>query len=89
MTFVDLTKAFDTVSRVGFRKIIAKFGCPPRFIGMARQTQARVKNDRNYFDSFSRTNEVEQGCVMTPALFFMTLRVVSLSDAALTASYSS
>ena len=28
MTFVDLTKAFDTVSRDGLWKITAKFGCP-------------------------------------------------------------
>ena len=29
MTFVDLTKAFDTFSRDGLWKIMAKFGCPP------------------------------------------------------------
>ena len=34
MTFVDLTKAFDTVSRDGLWKIMAKFGCPPRYIAM-------------------------------------------------------
>ena len=33
MTFVYLTKAFDTVSCDGLWKIMAKFGCPPRFIG--------------------------------------------------------
>ena len=42
----DLTKAFDTVSRDGLWKIMAKFGCPPRFIAMVRQfhdgMQARV-----------------------------------------------
>ena len=32
MTIVDLTKAFDTVSRDGLWKIMAKFGCPPRNI---------------------------------------------------------
>ena len=32
MTFVDLTKAFDTVSRDGLWNIMAKFGCPPRYI---------------------------------------------------------
>ena len=46
MTFVDLTKAFDTVSRDGFWKIMAKFGCPPRFIAMVLKfhdgMQARV-----------------------------------------------
>ena len=37
MTFVDLTKAFDTVSREGLWKIMAKFGCPTKFIAMVRQ----------------------------------------------------
>ena len=37
MTFVDLTKAFDTVSRKGLWKIMAKFGCPAIFIAMVRQ----------------------------------------------------
>ena len=49
MTFVDLTKAFDTVSRDGLWKIMAKFGCPPRCIAIVRQfhdgMQARVQND--------------------------------------------
>ena len=31
-TFVDLTKAFDTVSREGLWKIMTKFGCPAIFI---------------------------------------------------------
>ncbi|BHF59450.1 hypothetical protein SprV_0100240700 [Sparganum proliferum] len=33
-TFVDLTKAFDTVNREGLWKIMQKFGCPERFIQM-------------------------------------------------------
>ena len=37
MTFVDLTKAFDTVIREGLWKIMAKFGCPAKFIAMMRQ----------------------------------------------------
>lgn len=36
-TFVDLTKAFDTVSREGPWRIMAKFGCPDRFITIIRQ----------------------------------------------------
>ena len=38
MTFVDLTKAFDTVSREGLWKIMAKFGCPAKFIAMVRSS---------------------------------------------------
>nr|VZI24606.1 unnamed protein product [Spirometra erinaceieuropaei] len=33
-TFVDLTKAFDTVNREGLWKIMQKFGCPERFTQM-------------------------------------------------------
>ena len=41
-TFVDLTKAFDTVSREGLWKIMAKYGCPPTFITMIRQFHDRM-----------------------------------------------
>ena len=75
MTFVDLTKAFDTVSRDGLWKIMAKFGCPPRYIAMVRQfhdgMQTRVQNDGEYSEPFPATNGVKQGCVMTPTLFSM------------------
>ena len=30
--FVELTKAFDTVSRDGLWKILARLGCPPEFL---------------------------------------------------------
>uniref|UniRef100_A0A183TG36 Reverse transcriptase domain-containing protein n=1 Tax=Schistocephalus solidus TaxID=70667 RepID=A0A183TG36_SCHSO len=33
-TFVDLTKAFDTVNRDGLWKVMQKFGCPERFTNM-------------------------------------------------------
>nr|VZI28074.1 unnamed protein product [Spirometra erinaceieuropaei] len=36
-TFVDLTKAFDTVNREGLWKIMQKFGCPERFTQIVRQ----------------------------------------------------
>ena len=75
MTFVDLTKAFDTVSRDGLWKMMAKFGCPPRYIAMVRQfhdgMQARVQNDGEYSEPFPVTNGVKQVCVMAPILFIM------------------
>ena len=75
MTFVDLTKAFDTVSRDGLWKIMAKFGCPPRFIAMVRQfhddMQSRVQNDGEFSEPFEVTNGVKQGCVLAPTLFSM------------------
>ena len=64
-TFVDLSKAFDTVSRDGLWKIMSKFGCPPRFIAMVRQfhdgMQARVQNDGEFSEPFEVTNGVKQG----------------------------
>ena len=56
MTFADLTKAFDTVCRKGLWKIMAKFGCPTKFIAMVRQFHdgmlARVQNDGEFSDQF-------------------------------------
>ena len=76
ITFVDLTKAFDTVSRDGLWKI--------RYIAMVRQfhdgMQARVQNDGEYSEPFPVTNGVEQGCVMAPTLFSMTFSAM-LTDA--------
>ena len=63
MTFVDLTKAFDTVGREGLLKIMAKFGCPAKFIAMVRQLHdgmlARVQNDGGFSDPFPVTNGVK------------------------------
>ena len=84
MTFVDLTKAFDTVSRDWLWKIMAKFGCPPRFIAIVRQfhdgMQARVQNDGEYSEPFPVTNGVKQGCVIEPTLFSMMFAAM-LTDA--------
>ena len=83
-TFVDLSKAFDTVSRNRLWKIMAKFGCPPRFIAMVRQfhdvMQARVQNDGEYPEPFPVTNGVKQGCDMAPTLFSMIFSAM-LTDA--------
>ena len=75
MTFVDLTKAFDTVSREGLWKIMAKFGCPAKFIAMVLQLHdgmlARVQNDGEFSDPFHVTNEVKQCCELASTLFSM------------------
>ncbi|BHF61198.1 hypothetical protein SprV_0100417100 [Sparganum proliferum] len=72
-TFVDLTKAFDTVNREGLWKIMQKFGCPERFIEMVRQLHdgmmARVTDNGAVSGAFAVTNGVKQGCVLAPTLF--------------------
>ena len=73
MTFVDLTKVFDTVSREGLWNIMSKSGCPDRFVKIVRQLHegilARVLDDGNASNSFPVTNGVKQGCVLAPTLF--------------------
>ena len=84
MTFVDVTKAFDTVSREGLWKIMAKFGCPAKFIAMVRQFHdgmlASVQNDGEFSDPFPVTNGVKQGCVLASTLFSMMFSAM-LTDA--------
>ena len=72
-TFVDLTKAFDTVSRSGLWKIMTKFGVPDKFSALVRSfhegMQASVSIDGDVSESFEVTNGVKQGCVLAPTLF--------------------
>ena len=37
ITFIDLTKAFDTVCRDGLWQMMETFGCPRKFIALVRQ----------------------------------------------------
>ena len=75
ITFVDLNKAFDSVSREGLWKILEKFGFPENFVKMVRlfhdDMVARVLNDGGSSKHFQVTNGVKQGCVLAPTLFSM------------------
>nr|VZI05881.1 unnamed protein product [Spirometra erinaceieuropaei] len=72
-TFVDLTKAFDTVNREGLRQIMQKFGFPVRFTKMVRQLHdgmmARVTDNGAVSEAFAVTDGVKRGCVLAPTLF--------------------
>ena len=63
MTFVDLTKAFDTVSRDGLWKIMEKFGCPSKLTTLVRQfhddMMVKVLDDGDESDAFPVTNGVK------------------------------
>ena len=52
MTFVDLTRAFNTASIDGLLKIVARFGCTSSFIAMVQEFHdgmlVRVKNDGKF-----------------------------------------
>nr|VZI51693.1 unnamed protein product [Spirometra erinaceieuropaei] len=72
-TFVDLTKAVDTVNREELWKIMQKFGCVERSIQMMRQLHdgmmAQVTDNRAVSEALSLTNGVKQGCVLATTLF--------------------
>uniref|UniRef100_A0A0B7BSP9 Reverse transcriptase domain-containing protein n=2 Tax=Arion vulgaris TaxID=1028688 RepID=A0A0B7BSP9_9EUPU len=71
--FIDLTKAFDTVSREGLWKIMAKYGCTEKFIRIVQQLHegmhARVQDQGELSEPFPVLNGVKQGCVIAPTLF--------------------
>ena len=83
-TYVDLTKAFDTVSREGLWRIMAKYGCPPKFITIVHLLHdgmmARFQNDGNSSEPFLVSNGVKQGCVLAPTLFSLMFSAM-LTDA--------
>ena len=84
MTFVNLTKAVDTVSREGLWKIMAKFGCPAKFIAIVRQFHngmlAMNQNGGEFSESFPATNGVKRGYVLASTLFSMMFSAM-LTDA--------
>ena len=70
---MDLTKAFDTVRRDWLWKILARFGCPPKFLTILHQLhegqQGQVKHNEFLSGSFPISNDVKQECVLAPTLF--------------------
>ena len=73
IAFVDLTKAFDTVSRSGLYMVLEKIGCPPTLlqliISFHNDMKATVQFDGCTSYSFDIKSGVKQGCVLAPTLF--------------------
>ena len=73
ISFVDLTKAFDTVNRKALWKILRRLGCPPKFLSLIVQLhedqQGQVRHNNGLSQPFSIQNGVKQGCVLAPTLF--------------------
>ncbi len=72
-TFVDLTKAFDIVSRSGLWLILERLGCPPKFLQMVIQLhenqRGQIRLNGDLSEPFPITNGVKQGCVLAQTLF--------------------
>ena len=73
MTFIDLTKAFDTVNRNGLWKVLKQIGCTEKFIRVIREFHEGMKGQvldcGEMSDLFCVSNGTKQGCVLAPLLF--------------------
>ena len=73
VAFIDLTKAFDLVSREGLFRILLKIGCPPKLQSMIESFHTDMKGTVQFNGStsepFSILSGVKQGCVLAPTLF--------------------
>ena len=73
IAFIDLTKAFDMVSRSGLFSILRKIGCPPRLLSIIKcfpnNMHSTVFFDGTTSDPFHVNSGVKQGCILAPTLF--------------------
>ena len=73
IAFIDLTKAFDLVSRDGLFSILPKIGCPPKLLNLIQSFHDNMKGtvqyDGEYSSAFAIRTGVKQGCVLAPTLF--------------------
>ena len=70
---IDLTKAFDLVSRDGLFNVPPKIGCPPKLQSMIEyihtDTKGTVQFNGSFSEPFKIRSSVKQGCVLAPMLF--------------------
>ena len=73
MVFVDLTKAFDSVNRLGLWQVLRKIGCPEKFVKIIQSfhdgMQGQVIDDSEVSGLFDIANGTKQRCVLAPLLF--------------------
>ena len=68
--FIDLTKAFDMVSRSSLWLLLRKFGCTEKFTKILKSLhEGRVNIEGEFSEPFPVTNGVRQGCISGPILF--------------------
>ena len=69
MVFVDLTKAFTTLSPSDLWKILHRCGCPERLVSLIKSfhdgMQTRLQENGETSKPFPVRNGVKQGCILT------------------------
>ena len=73
IAFIDLTKAFNLVSRDCLFKALCKISCPPRLHSLIESFHSNMKGtvqfNSNLSEPFNMCSRVKQGCILAPALF--------------------
>ncbi len=73
IAFIDLTKAFDLVSRSGLFRLLQKIGCPPQLLAVVTSFHVNMRSTVCFngatSESFLVSSGVKQGCVLAPTLF--------------------
>ena len=73
IAFIDLTMAFDLVSRDGLFMVLPKIGCPAKLQSMIESfhtdTKGTVQFNGSSSEPFEILSGVKQGCVLAPTLF--------------------
>lgn len=82
IAFIDLAKAFDTVSRETLWLALSKFGVPPAFLNILKSlhenTTAAIRSGSSRSSSFPIEVGVKQGCVLAPVIFNLYLTAVTM-----------
>ncbi|KAK7128641.1 hypothetical protein R3I94_017014 [Phoxinus phoxinus] len=73
LAFIDLTKAFDLVSRSGLFRLLQKIGRPPQLLAVITLFHDNMHRTICFngatSESFPISKGVKQGCVLVPKLF--------------------
>ena len=74
MAFIDLTKAFDSVNRQALWLVLARIGCPEKYIRVLRllhdnMSATVLTGFGDETEPFRVDTGVKQGCVIAPSLF--------------------
>lgn len=73
LTFIELTKAFELVSRESLFIVLMKSRCPPTQHSLIRSfhdgMKGKVQYDGDTSNAFPINRGVKQGCVLAPTLF--------------------
>ncbi|XP_067888861.1 uncharacterized protein [Heterodontus francisci] len=73
VAFIDLTTAFDLVSRRGLFRLLEKIGYPPKLLSIITSFHDNMKGTIQHGGSSSEPfpilSGVKQGCVLAPPLF--------------------